>query len=97
MLELNLLNPRGIGLMRAFDLPSVKMRDDVILECLKNGLVIIGCGKSGIRLIPPYIITKEQIDEAFDILGEAVSKCMHLGFKHTGKICNYLSCSTEIS
>tara|TARA_Y100000310_G_scaffold298993_1_gene333424 strand:- start:833 stop:2119 length:1287 start_codon:yes stop_codon:yes gene_type:complete len=85
-------NPRGIGLMRAFDLPSSKMRDDVVTECLKNGLVVLGCGKAGIRLIPPYIITKQEIDQAFSIINQAVKQCSQQRFKHKGHICKFVSC-----
>ncbi|MDP3917144.1 MAG: aminotransferase class III-fold pyridoxal phosphate-dependent enzyme [Nanoarchaeota archaeon] len=90
-------NPRGLGLMCAFDLPTAKMRDDVVIESLNNGLVILGCGKSGIRLIPPFIINKTEIDEAFKILNKAIEKCSKKGFRHRGKICNFLSCGEDIS
>ncbi len=85
-------NPRGLGLMAAFDLPSKKMRDNVIIESVKNGLVILGCGKNGIRLIPPYIITENEIDEAVEILKNAVKKCSQRGFKHSGQICEFAEC-----
>ncbi len=89
--------PRGIGLMAAFDLPTSKIRDNVVIECLKNGLVLLGCGKKGIRIIPPYTIEKAEIDEGFNILANSVVKCLKPKFKHTGKICNFLKCSEQIS
>ncbi len=91
--ELNgLQNVRGKGLMIAFDLPSKKVRNNVIVQCLKNGLVLLGCGISGIRVIPPYIISKEEIDIAVPIMEKAIKLASKSTFRHTGKICNYLSC-----
>ncbi len=95
MQELSLLNPRGIGLMCAFDMQNKKIRNDIIIECITNGLVVIGCGERGIRLIPPYIIEKNHIAEAFRIIESAIKKCTKQGFKHSGKICHYLDCGTE--
>jgi len=36
------------------------------------GLVLLGCGKSAIRLIPPLVITEEQAKIGLDIFEEAV-------------------------
>tara|TARA_Y100000034_G_scaffold105372_1_gene132659 strand:- start:9374 stop:10645 length:1272 start_codon:yes stop_codon:yes gene_type:complete len=93
LIEMNALNPRGIGLMQAFDLKNKKLRDDVIMECLKQGLVLLGCGHKGIRLIPPYITSRTEIDQAIDILNSSIKECSKKYFKHKGEICNYLNCA----
>ncbi|MDW8011360.1 MAG: aminotransferase class III-fold pyridoxal phosphate-dependent enzyme, partial [Sulfolobales archaeon] len=49
-----------------------KTRNRVVYEALRRGLVILGCGKSAIRLIPPLIVTEEQVKLALDILEEAI-------------------------
>jgi 4-aminobutyrate aminotransferase len=90
--EINIKNQRGIGLMQAFDLDNKKMRDDVLIECLKNGLVLLGCGHEGIRLIPPYITTKKEVDQAMEILDYSIKKCTKKLFKHKGLICGYMNC-----
>ena len=90
--ELNVKNQRGIGLMQAFDLENKETRDNIIIECLKNGLVLLGCGHNGIRLIPPYIISKTEIDQAIEILEKSIKKCSNKLFKHQGAICNYMNC-----
>ncbi len=92
-----LTNVRGIGLMVAVDLSSKQLRDNLITEMVKRGLVILGCGKSGIRLIPPYIVTEKEIDEAMDVLEKSLAVCLKKGFKHTGDICNYLECGETAS
>ena len=86
-------NPRGFGLMRAFDLPTVKAREDVILGALQRGLVLLGCGEKGVRVVPPLIVTKQEIDEGLNILEETIKYCSVRKFKHTGKICQFVKCS----
>ena len=88
-------NVRGLGLMNAFDLKTVKLRNDVVVECFKNGLVLLSCGGSGIRLIPPYIVGKSEIDESLDVIKKAVEDCYVKGFKHKGNICDFMSCLKE--
>ncbi|MEM4488896.1 MAG: aminotransferase class III-fold pyridoxal phosphate-dependent enzyme, partial [Desulfurococcaceae archaeon] len=49
-----------------------KTRNRVVYEALKRGLVLLGCGKSSIRLIPPLTITEEQAKIGLEIFEEAV-------------------------
>jgi len=64
-------NPRGKGLFCAIDLPTTTMRDSVIKDCVKNGLMILSCGPNTVRFRPPLTITSAQIDEGLDILEKA--------------------------
>lgn len=90
-------NPRGIGLMLAFDLPDHKTRDNVICECVRHGLLVLGCGQKSIRLAPPYVIEKEDADRALALLAAAVKNCLKPGFSHKGAICEFIHCSRHIS
>lgn len=65
-------NPRGKGLFCAIDFPDTETRDAVRKECLKNHLMILGCGTKTIRFRPPLTIRKEQIDEGMDILKKSL-------------------------
>ena len=89
----NITNIRGKGLMLAFDASSTKNRNNLVIECVKQGLVVLGCGNQGIRLIPPYIVTEKEIDQAVDILENVTKNIAKKNFKHTGSICNYLTCN----
>jgi 4-aminobutyrate aminotransferase len=51
-----------------------KEREDVLLEALRNGLALLGCGKSTIRLIPPLSITEEETKIGLNILEKAIAK-----------------------
>jgi 4-aminobutyrate aminotransferase len=71
---------RGLGLMVGAEFvrsgsdiaPNVKLRDRVIHESIARGLLLLPCGKSSIRFIPPLIIRPEEIDEAVEILDAAI-------------------------
>jgi 4-aminobutyrate aminotransferase len=88
-------NPRGRGLMIGFDLANSIKRDNFIIECAKSGLLILGCGKQSARIIPPYIIDKSEVDEGIKVIEKSLKKVRPQGFKHTGKICDFMSCAQE--
>ncbi len=75
---------RGIGLMQATEIVkskdskeiAPKMRDEIVERAFKKGLLLLGCGESAIRYIPPLVVTREQIDSAMDILEEAIKETM---------------------
>ncbi len=70
-------NARGIGLMDAVDVATPQIRDAVVNESLKRGLVIIGCGYKSIRFLPPLDVTKREIDIAMGILEDAGEKVLN--------------------
>jgi 4-aminobutyrate aminotransferase len=86
-------NIRGLGLMQAFDLPSKKMRDDFVLQMLKQGIILLGCGKEGVRLLPPYVVSPPDIDVFLEEMGKALRICSKRGRVHAGKICEYGMCA----
>jgi 4-aminobutyrate aminotransferase len=63
---------RGLGLMIGVQLKSHDLRDSVIDECFRRGLLVLGAGASTIRLSPPLIIDEEQADFAVEILSNAI-------------------------
>jgi len=72
---------RGLGLMIGLDIvkdkatrePNGELRLKIIVESFKRGLILIGCGKSTIRLAPPLTVDKEDADIAVRILDEAMT------------------------
>lgn len=72
---------RGLGLMLGIDFVkdraqktlNVELRNAVIGECFKRGLLVLGAGPSTIRLSPPLLIDEEQVDCAIRILSESVA------------------------
>lgn len=51
---------------------NVEARNRVLYEALKRGLVVLGCGKSSIRIAPPIIISEEEAKIGLEILEEAL-------------------------
>jgi 4-aminobutyrate aminotransferase len=72
---------RGLGLMVATEFvkdrrtkePAIQFRDRVLTEAYRRGLILLGCGRSAIRYIPPLIVQREEIDEAIEIVDAAIS------------------------
>jgi 4-aminobutyrate aminotransferase len=63
-------HPRGLGLMQAFDLENVKLRNQFQQKCFQKGLIALGCGVSGMRISPSLNITKEEVHEGMDVIEE---------------------------
>jgi 4-aminobutyrate aminotransferase len=59
--------------------PNVKLKDRVIEESYRRGLVLLPCGKSSIRYIPPLVIRREEVDEGVEILDAAIGAAKRLG------------------
>ncbi|MCI4368893.1 MAG: aminotransferase class III-fold pyridoxal phosphate-dependent enzyme, partial [Thermoplasmata archaeon] len=78
---------RGLGLMCAAEFvesaedrrPNAKLRERVVEEGYKRGLLLLGCGKSTIRFIPPLVIRREEVDEGVEILDAAISAALRRG------------------
>lgn len=64
----NLSNPRGKGLLAAFDFENAEARDSFIKKALENKLLILGCGEKSIRFRPHLTVTIADIDNAFVII-----------------------------
>ena len=64
---------RGRGLMIGVQVITPALRDAIILECFRHGLLMLGAGASTIRLSPPLVIDEEQAEFATQILSSAIS------------------------
>ena len=73
---------RGLGMMLAHEFVqdrktkkhAAKSRDKIADMAFKKGLVLLPCGKSNIRYIPPLNTPQEQIDTGLDILELCIKK-----------------------
>jgi len=65
---------RGLGLMCAFDLPSVDFRKKFLAELYKNKLIILGCGRSSVRFRTPLTVKQDEIDKGFAIIRNVFNK-----------------------
>jgi 4-aminobutyrate aminotransferase len=63
---------RNRGLLVAIEFDTRARRDAVIECCLKRGLLTLPCGRKTLRLLPPMDVREREIDQAADLLHEAV-------------------------
>jgi predicted acetylornithine/succinylornithine family transaminase len=65
---------RGKGLMIGMELKISGM--EIIDKCIKKGLLINCTTENVLRFLPPLIITKQEVDNAINILDEVISECL---------------------
>jgi 4-aminobutyrate aminotransferase len=67
---------RGKGLMIGMELvkdrasrgPAKELCDAVIRRAFHNGLILLSCGASTVRFMPPLLVTRSEVDEAMTLL-----------------------------
>jgi len=75
---------RGKGLMIGIELvtdrsskePARKLCDAVLHRAFHNGLILLSCGVSTVRFMPPLMITKDDVDEALKILETSIDEAL---------------------
>ena len=71
---------RGKGLMIGIEFvkdhqtkePDDKLRDHLVDNAFLRGLLLLGCGKSTVRIAPPLNVSRKEVDEAMEIFEEAL-------------------------
>lgn len=72
---------RGLGLMIGIELvkdqatrePDPDGRKHVIQKAYESGLLVLGCGESTVRLMPPLVVEKEHADFAVGVLDRCIA------------------------
>ena len=78
---------RGKGLMIGMELvedrvsrkPARELADKVLTRAFHNGLLLLSCGVSTVRFIPPLMINKAHVDEAMVLLESALTEALAPG------------------
>jgi acetylornithine/N-succinyldiaminopimelate aminotransferase len=71
--ELKKLGPRevrGLGLMIGLDLDADCKQ--VVQKAREGGVLLNNTGDHTLRLVPPLVVTKEQIDRVVKVIGESL-------------------------
>jgi len=65
------------ALYAGLQLPSPKV-PDVIKHCLNKNVLVLGAGDTGmvVRLCPPLVISKEELDIALEAIEDAIMTCV---------------------
>jgi 4-aminobutyrate aminotransferase len=75
---------RGKGLMigmelvtdRASRTPSRELCDAVVHRAYHNGLILLSCGTSTVRFMPPLLVTKADVEEAIALLEASLAEAV---------------------
>ena len=75
---------RGKGLMIGAELvsdrtsrkPAAALCQRVLTRAFQNGLLLLSCGVSTVRLIPPLMVSRAQVDEALVLFQDALSEAL---------------------
>ena len=63
---------KGSGMLRGFQLNEDVTAGDFSNVAREKGLLLVGAAENTIRLLPPLNTSKEEVDNAFDILNDVV-------------------------
>jgi acetylornithine/N-succinyldiaminopimelate aminotransferase len=72
---------RGLGLMLAIELNDAELAKAIVKQMLAKGFVINRTHETVLRFLPPYIITKAQIDSAIIALDECLAMAVSAALK----------------
>jgi 4-aminobutyrate aminotransferase len=72
---------RGLGLMigvefvrdRATREPAPELVSQIVQTAFRRGLLLLGCGKSSLRLAPPLVVDEYDVDTGLRILDDCIS------------------------
>jgi len=75
---------RGKGLMIGVELvkdragkePAKKLCDALITRAYHNGLILLSCGQSTVRFMPPLVIEEADVDEAIALLDVSLAEVL---------------------
>ncbi len=70
-------SPRGLGLMQAVNVKH-ELAPTIVQQALEYGLLLNALGPSTLRVVPPLIVTTEDVDEATELLDQALTNVANM-------------------
>jgi len=61
---------------RATKVPAKEFATRLVARAYENGLLLLECGASGIRIIPPLMIEPKVLDEGLDMLRQSFQEVL---------------------
>ena len=55
---------------------ATALAKSLVTQAYHNGLLLLTCGQSSIRFMPPLMVTKEHVDEAITILAGSLDEVL---------------------
>jgi 4-aminobutyrate aminotransferase len=59
---------------RVSKLPAKELCEATITRAFHNGLILLSCGTSTVRFMPPLVVTRAEVDEAMTILDTSLAE-----------------------
>ena len=72
-----IIDVRGLGLMLGVEFIKKEIRDKIMYKLFKNKLLVIPSGIKTIRILPPLIITENEISKGVNILEKILNEFKH--------------------
>ncbi len=73
---------RGKGLMIGVEFvqpdgsAAAQLCDDIIVRAFRHGLLLLPCGQSTVRFMPPLVITTDDVDDAMEMIEAAIGEAL---------------------
>jgi len=75
---------RGKGLMIGMELvidqamktPAKSLCDALVTRAYHNGLILLSCGQSTVRFMPPLMVSQTEVDEAMELLERSLNQAL---------------------
>lgn len=73
---------RGWGLLKGVQIndDSNVTASELVLDAMKEGLLLVPAGPNVVRFVPPLVVSKEEVDECLDIFEKVVANRAQLVF-----------------
>lgn len=72
-----IMDVRGLGLMLGVEFHKKEIRNEVITRLFKNKLLVLPSGVKTIRILPPLVISEEEISKGLDIFEKVLNEINH--------------------
>ncbi|MGI0029184.1 MAG: aminotransferase class III-fold pyridoxal phosphate-dependent enzyme [Nitrososphaera sp.] len=69
--ECGISDVRGLGLMIGIEFESKAIRDERLKTAFRKGLLLLPAGQKAMRVIPPLIITEEEVAEGLELMEQS--------------------------
>ena len=64
---------RGLGFMIGVEFSNHELMGRIEQEAFKRGLLMLGCGDGVIRIAPPLIFTRQQVDRGLEVFADVLT------------------------